>query len=162
MESTDRELIEKIHACFKRSRLKLSIAESCTGGFISHLLTTLPGASLFFDSSVVSYSVASKVEFLGIKKSLIRNHGAVSDEVARAMAVAIRNKRKTDYSLSITGNLGPDPVEERKIGLVYMAVDREGETVSRGMIFDGGREEIKEKAALSALELLREVIEVWG
>ncbi|HXX58860.1 MAG TPA: CinA family protein [Thermodesulfovibrionales bacterium] len=162
MESTDRDLVERIHASFKGSGLRLSVAESCTGGFISHLLTTLPGASLFFDSSVVSYSASSKVEILGIRKSLIRNHGAVSDEVARAMAVAIRKKRKTDYSLAITGNLGPEPMEDKKIGLVYIAVDREAETVSRGMLFDGEREEIKKKAALSALELLREVVEVWG
>jgi len=153
--------MDKIHACFKRSGLKLSVAESCTGGFISHLITALPGASLFFDSSIISYSNESKIKLLGISESLIRKHGAVSEEVARAMAAAIRKKRKTDYSLSTTGNLGPDPMEGKKVGLVYMAVDRGNETVSRGVLFDGTREEIKQRAALSALQLLSEVVEGW-
>jgi len=153
--------MEKIHACFKHSGLTLSVAESCTGGLISHLITALPGASLFFDSSVVSYSNQSKVRLLGISQTLIRNYGVISEEVARAMAAAIRKKRKTDYSLSTTGNLGPETMEGKKVGLVYMAVDREAETVSRGMIFDGTREEIKQRAALSALQLLSEVVEVW-
>jgi nicotinamide mononucleotide (NMN) deamidase PncC len=78
------------------------------------------------------------------------------------MAVAIRRKRKTDFSLSITGNLGPDPAEDKKVGLVYIAVDRERETVSRGMIFDGEREAIKRAAALAALHLLVEVVDVWA
>jgi len=162
METSDRELIEKIHAYFKGSHSNLSVAESCTGGLIGHLLTTLPGASEFFDSSVVCYSTESKVELLGIRKSFIGRHGAISEETAREMAVAVRQKRGTDFSLSVTGNLGPNPMEERQVGLVYMAVDWERETVSRGMLFEGDRETIKHSAAISALQLLREVTEVWG
>ncbi|MCL4476946.1 MAG: CinA family protein [Nitrospirae bacterium] len=161
MESSCIDTVERIHKRFKASWIRLCVAESCTGGLISHLITNLPGASLFFDSSVVSYSNESKIKFLGLKRSLIRKHGAVSEEVARAMAVAMREKRGTDFSLAITGNLGPDPMEDKKVGLVYMAVDFEKETVSRGMIFEGEREEIKLQAAVASLRFLAEVVETW-
>ncbi|MGD1075787.1 MAG: CinA family protein [Thermodesulfovibrionales bacterium] len=162
METTDTELIEKIHAFFKGSRLKLSIAESCTGGLVGHLLTSRPGASEFFDSSVVSYSAESKISLLGVRKSLIERHGTISEETARAMAYCIRKKRKTDFSLSVTGNLGPKPAEEKSIGLVYVAVDWKRETISKGMIFDGAREAIKHSAAIASLQFLREVVEAWA
>ena len=86
----------------------------------------------------------------------------ISEEAAREMATAIRRKRGTDFSLAATGNLGPDPMEDKRVGLIYMAVDWERETISRGKIFEGDREEIKYQAAISALELLREVVEVWA
>jgi len=162
MEFSDTELIEKIHLSFKRSGLRLAVAESCTGGLVGHLLTRLPGASDFFDSSVVCYSRESKIVLVGVRPSMLKVHGTISEETARAMAVAIRRKRKTDFSLSITGNLGPCPAEDKKVGLVYMAVDRERETLSRGMIFDGEREAIKHAAALAALHLLVEVVDVWA
>jgi len=162
MEFSDRELIEKIHLSFKRSGLRLAAAESCTGGLVGHLLTALPGASEFFDSSVVCYSRESKIKLVGVSPSVLRAHGTISEETARAMAASIRRKRKTDFSLSVTGNLGPDPAESKRVGLVYMAVDWERETVSRGMIFDGEREVIKRGAALAALHLLIEVVDVWA
>ncbi|HET6514166.1 MAG TPA: CinA family protein [Thermodesulfovibrionales bacterium] len=162
MEVTDTELIEKIHTQFRGSGLSLSVAESCTGGYIAHLITKLPGASDFFDSSVVCYSPESKIKLLGVRRSLIRRFGAISEETARAMAIAIREKRGTDFSVSTTGNLGPNPAEDKKVGLVYMAIDWERETTSRGMIFAGTREEIKHSAALSVLQLLSEVVETWA
>lgn len=155
------KLIKKIHGHFKSAGVRLSVAESCTGGLIGHLLTNIPGASDFFDSSIVCYSVESKIKLLGISKSIIKSHGVISEEVARAMAVAVRKKRETDFSLSITGNLGPAPMEGKKIGLVYMAVDRESDTTSRGMIFEGEREAIKLESAISALQFLDEVFETW-
>ena len=161
MESSWIEPVEKIHKHLKASWKRLCVAESCTGGLISHLLTNLPGASIFFDSSVVAYSGESKIKLLGIKRSLIRKYGAVSEETARAMASALREKRGTDFSLAITGNLGPEPMEDKKVGLVYMAVDWERETVSKGMLFEGQREEIKRYAAVAALWFLCEVIETW-
>lgn len=155
------KLAKRIHRHFKSAGLRLSVAESCTGGLIGHLLTNIPGASDFFDSSVVCYSVESKIKLLGIKKSVIRSHGVISEEVARAMATAVRKKRETDFSLSITGNLGPKPIEDKKIGLVYMAVDWENYTTSKGMIFDGNREKIKYDSAMASLQFLAEVIETW-
>lgn len=156
-----KEILKEIHSIFKASRKRLSVAESCTGGLIGHLITSLPGASLFFDSSVVSYSIDSKIKLLGVKRSLIKQYGAVSEETAIAMAKGIRNKRKTDFSLSITGNLGPEPMEGKKVGLIYTAVDWEEGTESKGMIYDGDREEIKLKAATGALQFLLEVARLW-
>ncbi len=161
MDASEIELIERIHKRFKASGLRLSIAESCTGGLIAHLVTNLPGASLFFDSSIVCYSNKSKIELLGVRRSLIARHGAISEEVARAMAVAARKKAGTDVSLSITGNLGPDTMEEKRVGLVYIAVDWERETGSKGMIFEGNREEIKSQAAMASLVFLNEVLDIW-
>ncbi len=155
------EWVKKIHDRLRDSGFKLSIAESCTGGLISHLMTSLPGASSFLDSSIVSYSNDSKIGLLGVSASLIREHGAVSEEVAREMARAIRKKRKTDISLSTTGNLGPDAIEKKPVGLVYMAVDWERNTTSKGMMFEGTREEIKYQAALSSIHFLYEVVETW-
>lgn len=161
MDASHLDLVKEIHRHFRKSGLRLSVAESCTGGLIGHLLTALPGASDFFDSSIVCYSNDCKIKLLGVRSSVIRRHGAVSDETARAMAAAVRKKRGTDLSLSITGNLGPDPMEDGKVGLVYIAVDRQREIISEGRLFEGDREAIKFQAAISALRLLREVVEVW-
>lgn len=162
MDISDKELVEKIHLYFKNSGSRLCIAESCTGGLISHLLTGLPGASHFFDSSIIGYSIDSKIKLLGISKTLIRSHGVISAEVARAMARAFRKKRDTDFSLSTTGNLGPDTLEGKKAGLVYVAVDCKWETISKSKIFKGDRETIKYKAAISSMQLLIKVIERWA
>jgi PncC family amidohydrolase len=161
MESSWIEPVERIHKYFRASWKRLCLAESCTGGLIGHLITNLPGASLFFDSAVVTYSNESKIKLLGVKRSLIAKHGAVSEEVARAMAVAARERRGTDFCLATTGNLGPEPMEGKRVGLVYIAVDWERETASKGMIFEGDREQIKLQAALSSLQFLAEVVETW-
>lgn len=154
-------MIAWVHEHFKRLGLSLSMAESCTGGLISHLLTDLPGASLFLDSSLVCYSVESKRALLKVKKSVVSRHGAISEKAAEEMARGVRRLRGTDFSLAVTGNLGPVPMEDKQIGLVYMAVDWERETISKGMLFEGSREEIKYQAALEALHFLKEVAEVW-
>lgn len=154
MDTSEIEIIKRIHSYFKKEGLRLSVAESCTGGLVSHLLTALPGASLFFDSSVVCYSVESKQKFLGLKNTLIKKHGVVSEEAAKAMAAGLRQRRKTDFSLSITGNLGPNPMEDKKTGMVYMAVDSEKGAFSRGVLFEGNRGEIKCRAALASLSFL--------
>jgi len=153
------EVIEKVHEIFREKGLTLSVAESCTGGLISHLLTILPGASTFFNGGVVTYSIDFKERFLGISSEIISAHGAVSEETAREMAERIRIIAKTDYSLSTTGNLGPDVLEGKEKGLVYISVSKEGSTFSRELRLTGYREENKEEAALSALEFLIETIE---
>ena len=152
-------VIERVHEIFKEKGLTLSAAESCTGGLISHLLTILPGASTFFNGGVVTYSIDFKERFLGISSEIISAHGAVSEETAREMAERIRTLAKTDYSLSTTGNVGPDVLEGKEKGLVYIAVSKKGKTFSREMRLTGDREENKEEAALSALKFLIETVE---
>lgn len=114
METSELELIRKIHGIFKSKNLRLFLAESCTAGFISSLIARLPGASDFFDSAVVCYSPISKEKLLGVKKSILKRYGAVSEQTAKVMAKSVRLKAKTDFALSITGNLGPKPIEDKK------------------------------------------------
>lgn len=162
MDSSELRLVKRIHLYFKKTGLTLCLAESCTGGLISHMLTGLPGASGFFDSAVVSYSAGSKIKLLGVSKALIKRYGVVSEETARAMAGALRKKRRTDISLSTTGNLGPSALENRQVGLVYIAVASAKETLSRGMVFEGDRETIKYQASMAAIGLLNKAVKKWA
>ncbi|HZV47961.1 MAG TPA: CinA family protein [Thermodesulfovibrionales bacterium] len=154
------ETIEKIHALFKQNGFTLSVAESCTGGFVSHLITTLPGASNFFEAGVVSYSADAKKSLLRVSPDCIAKYGVVSEQTAREMAEKIRRLTKTDFSLSTTGNLGPDVLEGKEKGLVYIAVSKEGMTFSKELRLTGNREENKKEAALGALRFLIEIIEM--
>ena len=152
-------VVQKIHSFFREKNLTLSVAESCTGGLISHLITTLPGASAFFEAGVVSYSAAVKENMLGVSPETIARYGVVSEQVVREMAKNIRRLTNTDFSLSTSGNLGPDVLESKEKGLVYIAVSREGEVFSKELRLKGNREENKEEASRLALEFLVEIAE---
>lgn len=158
MNKKTSEVIRRVHELFKKKGLTLSVAESCTGGLISHLLTTLPGASNFFEAGAVTYSIKSKEIIIGLSSETISRHGVVSEETAREMAEKIKVLSKTDFSLSTTGNLGPDILEGKERGLIYIAVSKKGGTFSKELRLKGNREENKEEAALSALKFLIEVL----
>ena len=151
--------IKKVHKIFKKKGLTLSVAESCTGGLISHYITTLSGASAFFVAGIVSYSEDAKKTLLGVSSKTIQHYGVVSEETAREMAEKVRLLTKTDYSISTTGNLGPDVLEGKEQGLIYIVASREGKTISRRLKLTGDREANKEEAALTALRLLIELVE---
>jgi PncC family amidohydrolase len=153
------EVIKKVHEIFKKRGMTLSVAESCTGGLISHYITILPGASNFFEAGVVSYSAEAKKKILGIPTEIISKQGIVSEETAKEMAEKVRYLTGTDYSLSTSGNLGPDVLEGKGRGLIYIAVSRKGQTFARELRLTGNREENKEEASLSALRLLIEEVE---
>jgi len=155
------DVIKRVHEIFKKRGLTLSVAESCTGGLISHYITALPGASNFFEAGVVSYSAATKREILGISASTIENYGVISESTAKEMAEKVRSLTGTDYSLSTTGNLGPEVLEGKEKGLIYIAVSQKSQTFSRELRLTGDREENKEAASLSALNFLIEVLEKW-
>ncbi|MCX5717530.1 MAG: CinA family protein [Nitrospirae bacterium] len=152
-------IIQKVHEIFKKKGLKLSVAESCTGGLVSHYITMIPGASTFFEAGVVTYSAESKMRIFGLSLETISSYGIVSGETAKEMAERIRLLTKTDCALSTTGNLGPEVLEGKDVGLVYTAVSMYGKTFVEELRFKGERQEIKERAALSALEFLIKVIE---
>lgn len=153
------EVIQRVHESFRKIGLTLSVAESCTGGLISHYLTSLPGASNFFEAAVVTYSAEAKKEILDIPSEIISKYGVVSEETAREMAEKIRALTKTDFSLSTTGNMGPDVLEGKEKGLVYIAVSKKGKTLSKELRLTGDREENKKEASLSALRFLIETID---
>ena len=152
-------IIKDVHSIFKEKGLTLSLAESCTGGLISHMITTLPGASDFFQAGVVTYSGEAKTEILGISRDVFTNSGVVSEAFARVMAERVRLLANTDFSVSTTGNLGPDVLENKETGLIYIAASKEGKTVSRELRLKGNRENNKHTAAFETLKLLIEFIE---
>ena len=152
-------VIQRVHELFKKKGLTLSTAESCTGGLISHFITTLPGASIFFEAGVVSYSADAKKEILGVSSDIISKYGVVSEETAREMAEKVRTLAQTDFSVSTTGNLGPDVLEAKEKGLVYIGVSREGETFTKELRLKGNREENKSEVAFEALKFLVEMVE---
>jgi PncC family amidohydrolase len=161
MENEFLTVVKKISDRLTEKGLKLAVAESCTGGLIAHEITNLPGASLFFDISVVSYSEKSKRSVLGISASLLRKHGTVSEEAAVAMAEGVKKLSGADVSLSITGVAGPESLEGKEIGLVYMAVCLKDMVESKGLSLHGDRETIKRDASLEALRFLNQVLRLW-
>ncbi len=158
MEKEALKIVESMHEIFKKKGLKLSVAESCTGGLISHYITMLPGASTFFEAGVVTYSAESKMRIFGLSLETISSYGVVSGETAKEMAERIRLLTKTDCALSTTGNLGPDVLEGKDVGLVYTAVSMYGKIFVKELRLKGERQEIKERAAVSALEFLLEIM----
>jgi PncC family amidohydrolase len=152
-------VIRKVHKIFKEKGITLSVAESCTGGLISHYITTLPGASIFFEAGIVSYSIEAKKKILGVTFDIISEYGVVSEETAKQMAEKVRLLTGTDFAVSTTGNLGPDVLEGKEKGLVYIAVSKEGLAISRELRLRGGRDENKEEASLLALKFLIELAE---
>lgn len=148
-----------MHELFNNKGLTLSTAESCTGGLISHYITSLAGASAFFTAGIVSYSAGIKESVLGVSQATILDKGVVSMETAREMAEKVRVLIKTDYSISTTGNLGPDVLEGKDRGLIYIAACNQEQTVSKELRLKGDRDENKEEAAVSAMQLLIELVE---
>jgi nicotinamide-nucleotide amidase len=154
-------VVVKISEKLTAAGCKLSVAESCTGGFIANAITNLPGASDFFELGVVSYTAASKKAVLGVRASLLKKHGLVSEETAVAMARAVKKLGHSEVSLSITGVAGPESLEGMEVGIVYIAASVRDMVESEGMRFTGDREEIKRKSALEALRYLNRVLDLW-
>jgi len=133
----------------------IAIAESCSGGQLASELIRYPEASRFFILGIVAYSNKSKVEILGVPRKLISKYGAVSKQVAAAMAANIRKKSKADLGISITGLAGPGGESAKKpVGLVFICLDAENKNICRKFNFRGSRQNIREKAAKAALRLL--------
>lgn len=148
------EIIREVHQLFIEKGVRLSVAESCTGGLMSHYLTRLSGSSKFFDSGVVTYSISSKENILGVSSETIASYGVVSGETAKEMAEKMRLLSGTDYALSTTGNLGPDVLEGKERGLIYIGISTEGKTIVKELRLTGDRTENKEEAAFLALRFL--------
>jgi PncC family amidohydrolase len=132
------------------------VAESCTGGLIGARITNIAGSSEYFERGAVTYSNAAKTEMLGVPSDLIARHGAVSSEVAAAMAQGILQAAKTDLGLSVTGIAGPDGGSEQKpVGLVYTALASGQGVKTAEHRFLGDREQIRARAAQMALDMVR-------
>jgi nicotinamide-nucleotide amidase len=151
-----RDLPQVVASLLRERGLTLALAESCTGGLLASRITAVAGSSAFFDRGFVTYSNRSKVDLLGVDGALIDSAGAVSDEVARAMAAGARRAAGADIGLAITGIAGPEGgTAEKPVGLVFLATDGAAGSLSRRAHFPGDRERIRFQASQLALEMLR-------
>ena len=152
-EQTLEEIVGQLCSLHKWS---LALAESCTGGLIAHRLTEVPGSSTYLDRGVVTYSNKAKQELLGVSPAILRKYGAVSVQVAEAMAKGIRARSQVDLGVSVTGIAGPGGGSTNKpVGLVYMAIDGPRGTQSQRCRFWGNRTEIKFRSSQAALDMIR-------
>ncbi|MDN5362331.1 MAG: nicotinamide-nucleotide amidase [Moorella sp. (in: firmicutes)] len=152
----DDETLEGVTGAMLAARhLTLAVAESCTGGLLAHRLTNIPGSSDYFLGGLVTYSNEAKVKFLGVEPGVLAAHGAVSPEVAAAMASGARRAVGTEIGIGITGIAGPGGgTTEKPVGLVYLGIDFQGQVEVRRELFCGQRENIKWQSTQSALDLL--------
>jgi len=150
------ELEQVIGRMLTEKKLTIAVAESCTGGLITDKITDVPGSSNYFERGVIAYSNQSKTEILKVPKELIEKHGAVSSEVAKAMAAGVRQIADTDIGVSTTGIAGPTGGSpEKPVGLVWIGFSDRNETLAMKFNFGDDRRRVKERAAQAALELVR-------
>lgn len=135
----------------------LVTAESCTGGGVGAALTAIPGSSKVYKGGIISYTNDVKTKQLGVPAELLDRVGAVSKEVAEAMAVGVRRAMEADVAVSVTGLAGPDGDEYgNPVGTVFLGYSDKDVTVSRRFLFSGDRKSVREQAICSALRLILE------
>lgn len=140
----------------RREGATLSTAESCTGGLVAEMVTSIPGSSEYFDRGFVTYTNLAKHELLGVPEAILAEHGAVSEPCARAMAEGARARAKTTYALAITGIAGPGGATPGKpVGLVFIALAAPDATTVRRIRWPGGRDQVRQISAMVALDMLR-------
>lgn len=140
----------------KKCNKTIAVAESCTGGLVSDKLTNIPGISEFFMEGIVAYSNKAKVDVLGVPEELIQEHGAVSSQVAQAMAKGIKKRASVDIGVGITGIAGPTgATKEKPVGLVYVAIAGDDFVEVKECRFRGSRIDIKNFSANTALNMIR-------
>lgn len=146
---------EQIQTQFIDQQQTLAVAESCTGGEIAARLTKIPGASAYFKGGVVVYHTQSKSEVLGVSEEIIRKHTVVSQEVAEAMAVQVRNKFGASVGLATTGNAGPSKGDsDAEVGTVWIAIATKDRVLSEQFLFGKHRQRVVGKAVNKALEMV--------
>ena len=152
-------LSEQLSTALKAKNLTLAVAESCTGGMLGALITEQPGSSAYFLGGIVAYADHAKADELGVDADVLRTHGAVSEEVARAMADGVRSRFRSDLAASITGIAGPGSDGSSKpVGLTYIAVAGAAGTAVCEFKFQGDRQANRQHAADEALRLLVEAV----
>ncbi|MBN2260917.1 MAG: competence/damage-inducible protein A [Clostridiales bacterium] len=152
----DSTLEDEVVNLLKNKQLKLSLAESCTGGMVSSLIVDVPGSSSVLERSIVTYSNRSKIDELNVNQESLYKYGAVSETVANEMATGLFEKTHSDVCVSITGIAGPDGgTDEKPVGLVFIAIKTLKEIKVHQFNFFGDRNNIRHRAALNALNLIR-------
>jgi nicotinamide-nucleotide amidase len=150
------DLSSRLVSGLQAAGMTVATAESCTGGLIGGAITEVSGASAVFMGGFVTYDNRLKREVLGVGAELLERHGAVSSEVARAMAKGARARARVSLAVAVTGIAGPGGGgKDKPVGLVHLAVAREGgETVNHSHVFSGSRADVRAQTVESALRLL--------
>jgi len=147
---------QELAALFHASGMTLALAESCTGGMIAARITDIPGCSAWFKGGVVAYHNQVKQQLLGVSRDILENHGAVSEQVAMAMAEGARRAVGSDLSLAVTGIAGPDGgTSEKPVGTVYIALADHAGSVTGRYQFEGGRDAVRKQTVEQAFFLLK-------
>lgn len=155
----DERLEEIIGKLLTERSQTLSTAESCTGGYIAHLITSIPGSSIYFKGGVIAYANEIKESELGVSREKINLYGAVSEEVAREMATGIQHKFHSDYALATSGIAGPTGgTGEKPVGTTWIAIASPGSVSTEKFLFGDDRERNIRRTALQALNMLRKKI----
>jgi len=151
------DIAQVIGNIMSENNLKLSLAESCTGGYLGHLITSVSGSSMYFEGGVIAYSNKVKEQHLGVNKATISEFGAVSQEVAKEMANGVRDKFNTDIGIAISGVAGPQGgTKDKPVGTICFALSSKHKTISRRYQFYKVRHMNIELSAITALRLLWE------
>jgi len=149
-------LEEQIGTLLRKHGKTISIAESCTGGLISHRITNIPRSSNYYDCSVIAYGNKSKIDILHVSPETLKKFGAVSRQTAIEMAQGIKQVGGSDLGLAVTGRAGPGGGTPKKpVGLVYICLASDESVVCEEFRFKGKREEIKLQASEDALEMIK-------
>jgi len=156
----DEDPLEKVLGdLLKDKKQTVCTAESCTGGEIAHLITSIPGCSGYYKGSVIAYSNSIKATVLNVPDEIIESHGAVSEEVVKYMASETRKLLQADYCIATSGIAGPDGGSEQKpVGTLWMAVSSEKGTIAEKRVFGTERQTNIKRFSLAALNLLRKQI----
>ena len=150
----------KIVRLLAERKQTLALAESCTGGYIAHRVTNVPGASAIFSAGFVTYSNEAKQQFLGVRAETLHQHGAVSESVAREMAEGARRVSHTDYAVAVTGIAGPGGgTLEKPVGTVFIGLASGRETLVFSHLNPGKRLQFKKLTSEQALEQLYALIQ---
>ena len=154
-------MIEKtIAKILTKRKLTLAVAESCTGGLISHSLTNIPGSSKYFLLGVTAYANTAKTQILGVKSQTLKDHGAVSKETAMELSTNVRRLAQSNIGLAVTGIAGPGgALPSKPVGIVFISVCIGHHMYFKKYKFSGNRLRIKTLAKNAALELLKECLE---
>ena len=138
----------------------LAVAESCTGGMVGEVITSISGASGFFLGGIIAYGNSVKAGLLGVDERTLEREGAVSENVALQMAAGVRRSLGADYGIGVTGIAGPaGGTPEKPVGLVYVSISSDTGEAVRGDNFDGGRDEVRRASVNAALHLLLEKLD---
>ncbi|MHA1490708.1 MAG: CinA family protein [Promethearchaeota archaeon] len=155
----DLKRIEQIINSFTEKKIQIAIAESCTGGYISHMITNISGASKVFERGIISYSNDAKIDVLKVDPKAIEKFGAVSEIVAKQMANNIRKFSKADIGIGITGIAGPTGgSEEKPVGLVFIGFSTKDKTIVKKNIFKTDRITFKTEVLIKIIEFLEDLV----